>query len=112
MRLPIPTLISLLIVVFTCSFTTKDEERTPITIDCDLKVEYKVTPTSLGKSTGEIEVTISKGEPPYQIHWIGFKDKFVEGSKIKNLHEGFYTVHVVDANKCVKVIPNIKVESK
>ena|SRR5688572_4370079 len=111
MRLPTLPLISLLVVVFTSSFVNRYEAPDTFA-KCDLEVTYKVTPTSLGKSTGEIEVTVRKGDGPYQIHWIGLGEKFGEGTKVKNLKEGFYTVHVVDANKCIKVIPNIKVESK
>lgn len=111
MRLPTLPLISLLVVVFTSSFVSRNETSDALA-KCNLEVTYKVTPTTPGKSTGEIEVTVKRGNGPYQIHWIGLGDKFVEGSKIKNLKEGFYTVHVVDASKCVEVIPNIKVESK
>src|SRR5689334_13011178 len=109
MRLPTLPLISLLVIVLTSSFVGQNEE---ISTKCNLDVDYKVKPTALGKSSGEIEVTVSRGEAPYQIHWIGLGEKFGEGSKISNLKEGFYTVHVVDANNCIKVIPNIKVESK
>src|SRR6188768_3856713 len=98
MRLPTLPLISLLLIVLTSSFVGQNKE---ISIKCNLEVDYKVKHTASGKSTGEIEVTMSRGEAPYQIHWIGLGEKFGEGSKISNLKAGFYTVHVVDANKCI-----------
>lgn len=110
MRLPRLLLLNLLVFVFTSSFVTKPNR--PDISACDIKVTYKVKHTAPGLNNGEIEVSVSKGTAPYQIHWIGLGEKFVEGSKISRLKEGFYTVHVVDANQCVKIVQNIKVEAK
>ena len=80
--------------------------------DCGLKVKYTVKPATNGQANGGIELSIERGRSPYQIHWIGVGMEIPEGKKIENLKEGFYTVHITDANRCVTIVPNIKVESK
>ena len=107
MRLSRLIIASFLILVVTSSFVTDQRNNTK----CDVKVTYKVKAASKGKRNGEIVVTASKGVEPYKIYWMGFPEGLKEGAKMDNLGEGFYTVQVVDADNCVKIVSNIKVES-
>lgn len=80
--------------------------------ECEIQVTYNVTHTTIGKSEGAIEITLSGGAAPYEVNWIGHQEKFKKGLKITNLKEGYYSVHVVDSKRCIKIVSNIKVESK
>ena len=75
---------------------------------CDIKVEYATIPAGQ-QNDGKIELSIMGGKAPYKVFWSGFNFS-ATGSKIKNLKPGYYSVIIIDANKCTKRLENIKVE--
>jgi len=80
---------------------------------CDNKIQLStvIKHASKGKHDGELKVEIKGGASPYQVHWMTYNFSS-QGTEAKNLKPGKYTVVVIDNDKCIKRIDNIKIESK
>ena len=75
-------------------------ESTPITIDSTLSVyEGGYNVGSYGGSNGSIEIDVSGGSPPYDIHW----SNGATGTTLYGLSAGSYVVTITDVNGCSTV---------
>jgi hypothetical protein len=80
--------------------------------NCDnMKLSTTVSHASKNQANGSLKVEIKGGTSPYQIHWLSFNFSS-SGEEIKNLKPGHYSVVVVDSNKCISRVDNIKIELK
>ena len=75
---------------------------------CNIKVDYTTVPAGR-QNGGKIQLSIKGGKAPYKVFWSGFNFS-ATGSKVKNLKPGYYSVMIIDANRCTKRLENIKVE--
>ena len=74
-------------------------ERTDIVLTEPTAIEINYTKTDIacyGETDGAIDVTISGGNPPYQISWSNLANGFSQS----NLSAGSYVAKIVDENKC------------
>jgi hypothetical protein len=95
--------------------TTYSQDKASLNIspiaDCKLKIEAEVKNAMAGTANGEIKLTISGGMSPYQVFWIGnVPSKRTNNQKIDGLSNGYYSVVVVDNNRCSETLMNIKVD--
>lgn len=74
--------------------TTNDTVN--VTIHPPLTITAQSTPASCGLNDGTVSVTINAGTPSYTYSWSNDSIK----STLVNLSAGFFTVTVIDGNKC------------
>ena len=67
----------------------------------DLEITYTKTDVSCyGENDGSIDISVSGGEPPYQIEWSNLANGFSQ----TNLSADTYTATITDSNDCEKSI--------
>lgn len=79
------------------------------TNDCNIKIDAKVKHSTGGNDNGQIDLKITGAKEPFKVFWIP-GDESTSDQKKTALAAGFYTITVVDANKCIKTIENIEVK--
>jgi hypothetical protein len=82
-------------------------------IECPaIQIETSVVAPDPGQKNGSIELKVTGGDQPYQFYWINSSSDLPNQSKVSGLAKGFYSVVVVDKNRCSKTLMNINVGVK
>lgn len=72
-------------------------------------VDQVVQPSCFGTDDGIIRITITGGQPPYDINWTADNGFVGDSAKIENLMPGTYSVEVTDAMGCQGMLSDIMI---